>query len=212
VARGRAGDRRKTQCACALLLVDVVNDLEFDGGDKLLRDAGRMARAVASLAERARAADVPVIYANDNFGQWRSNFSTQVQHCLNEDVRGKRVVELLVPQASDYFVLKPRHSAFFETPLQTLLSALGVGTLVLCGIAGDNCVLFTAHDAYMRGYRIVVPRDGLACDRPAAKRWALDHCRKNLHAQTPLGAHVRFAELCRGERSASSAAHLLHPG
>src|SRR2546423_14910596 len=90
----------------ALLLIDVINDLDFPEGDQLLRHALPMARCIAALKERARQAGVPTIYANDNFGRWRSDFNAQVEHCLREGTRGRPIVELLRPQKDDYFVLK----------------------------------------------------------------------------------------------------------
>ena len=97
----------------ALLLIDVINDLEFPEGEQLFRYALPMARRLADLNRRATAEGVPVIYVNDNFGRWRSNFSSQVEHCLRDGVRGRPLTELLRPGPDDYFVLKPKHSGFF---------------------------------------------------------------------------------------------------
>jgi nicotinamidase-related amidase len=146
-------------CPVALLMVDVINDLEFDDGAKVLRHALPAARKLAALAKRARAAGIPVIYANDNFGKWRSDFRQTVEHCCNNDVRGKPIAEMLKPETDDYFVLKPKHSGFFSTTLDTLLKYLETETLILAGIATDMCVLFTASDAHMRDYHLVVPDD-----------------------------------------------------
>jgi nicotinamidase-related amidase len=142
----------------ALLLIDVINDLEFPGGSKIFGFARRMARRLAALKKRAAAARIPAIYVNDNFGRWRSDFNVQVKHCLGA-VRGKPVVKLLKPGPDDYFVLKPKHSGFFSTTLDILLEYLQVRTVILTGIAGNNCVLFTANDAYMRDLRLFVPSD-----------------------------------------------------
>ncbi|MDP9035069.1 MAG: cysteine hydrolase [Myxococcota bacterium] len=179
----------------ALLLIDVINDLEFVGGDKLLRHALPTAKKLAALTARARAASVPVIYANDNFGHWRSDFRAQVRHCLRDGVRGGAIAQLLRPGPTDYFVLKPKHSAFFLTALEALLHALGTRTLVMAGLAGDNCVLFTAHDAYMREYRLFVPEDGIASESLAANRWALRHMQRFLKVDTRKGARIDFGRL-----------------
>src|SRR3712207_4677602 len=96
----------------AVLLIDVINDLEFDSGPKMFAPALAAARRMAPLAARARKAGVPVIYANDNFGRWRSDLRKTIEHCLTEGVRGEPIVRLLEPQPDDYFVLKPKHSAF----------------------------------------------------------------------------------------------------
>ena len=144
--------------AVAVLLIDVINDLEFPGGDRLLPHALAAAGAMAALKRRARDERVPVIYVNDNFGRWRSDFQHLVRHCLG-DVRGRPIVERLRPDPEDYFVLKPKHSGFFSTTLDILLDYLGAKALVVAGLTGDNCVLFTASDAYMRDFRLAVPCD-----------------------------------------------------
>jgi nicotinamidase-related amidase len=146
--------------ACvALILIDVINDLEFPGGDKLLPNALRMAENLAALKHKAKQSKIPVIYVNDNFGKWRSDFKKLLAHCLDDDTRGKPVVELLKPDDDDYFVLKPKHSGFFSTTLDTLLQYLKAETLILTGLTADICVLFTANDAYMRDYTLIIPSD-----------------------------------------------------
>src|SRR5687768_11768750 len=107
--------------AAALLLIDVINDLEFEGGENLQPYAVEAARNIRTLKERAVEAGVPVIYANDNFGRWRSDFRQVVEHSLRDGVRGEELARLLTPTQDDYFVLKPKHSAFFATTLDTLL-------------------------------------------------------------------------------------------
>ena len=133
------------QSAVALLIIDTINDLEFAGGEPLLRHALPMAHNIAALKRRARAAGIPAIYLNDNFGQWRSDFRSVVQRNL-AGVRGAPMVRLLAPEPDDYFVLKPKHSGFFGTTLETLLRFIGARTLVLTGLTTEMCVLFTAND------------------------------------------------------------------
>ena len=166
----------------ALLLIDVINDLEFNQGDQLLQQALPMARRLVDLKKRARAAKVPVIYVNDNFGRWQSNFNAQVEHCLKDGVRGRSIVELLQPDQDDYFVLKPKHSGFYSTALDTLLDYLQVRTLILTGIAANICVLFTANDAYMRDFFLVVPSDCTVSNTAEENRYALEQMRKVLKA------------------------------
>jgi nicotinamidase-related amidase len=166
----------------ALLMVDVINDLEFDGGDKLLIHALPMAVSLAALKKRAKAARIPAIYANDNFGRWQSDFRKLVQHCLTDNVRGKQIVANLVPEEDDYFVLKPKHSAFYQTALDVLLKYLGVQTLILTGLAGDNCVLFSANDAYMRDFKIIVPSDCTASEDAEENHRVLKHMQRVLKA------------------------------
>lgn len=178
------------RAAVALLLIDFINDFEFDGGEDLLPHARAAAREVATLKARC---DVPVVYVNDNFGRWRSDFRATVEHCL--DSRGRPLVELLRPTPEDYFVLKPKNSGFFGTSLQPLLDHLGARTLVLTGLTGENCVLFTAHDAYLRSYRLVIPSDGVASEEPARNEAALEQMRRALKAATPRCAEVDVSTL-----------------
>ena len=166
----------------ALLLIDVINDLEFEGGEQLFEHALPMARRIAALKKRAKQAGIPVIYANDNFGKWQSDLSKLINHCLEGDVRGKPMVELLRPDEDDYFVLKPKHSAFFSTTLDTLLSYLKVKTLIITGVAGNICVLFTANDAYMRDFNLVIPADCVASNDAEENRLVLEQMKKVLKA------------------------------
>ena len=166
----------------ALLMLDVINDLEFPAGDRLLRHALPMARRLARLRARARRAGIPVIYVNDNYGRWQSDFRRLTAHCRRAGVRGKPIVDLLAPAADDYFVLKPKHSGFFSTALSVLLRYLGARTLILTGMAGNICVLFTANDAYMRDFRLVVPSDCVASETADDNRRALATMRHLLRA------------------------------
>src|SRR5262245_48344624 len=113
------------QSSVALLLIDVINDLEFAKGERLLPAALVMADAISRLKAQAQKAAIPAIYVNDNFGRWRSDFNVQVEHCL-QSRRGQHLVERLRPGEDDYFVLKPKHSGFFSTTLDTLLAYLEV--------------------------------------------------------------------------------------
>ena len=176
----------------ALLLIDVINDLDFPEANQLLRYARPMARKLLRLKERAKKAGIPVIYVNDNFGRWQSDFRRQVQHCLRENSRGHEIVSLLRPEDDDYFVLKPKHSGFFSTTLDTLLRYLGSHTLIITGIAGNFCVLFTANDAYMRDYSLIIPSDCTASNSAQENREALALIRKFLKADTRPSAKLRL--------------------
>ena len=139
----RQPDRTQT----CLLIIDMINEFTFDGAEKLFPVIGQTAQNIATLKQRAKSVGLPVLYVNDNFGKWRSDFRTLVERCLKDDCRGKRIAEVLRPVEDDYFVLKPKHSGFFATPLELLLRHLKVQRVILTGVAGDNCVLFTAADA-----------------------------------------------------------------
>ena len=181
----------------ALLLIDVINDLEFDSGEALLRHALPVAERLHKLKRRAKEAEVPVVYVNDNFGRWQSDFKKLLEHCLDEEVTGSPLAELLRPDDDDYFVLKPKHSGFFSTTLDILLDYLQVKTLVLTGLTGDICVLFTASDAYMRDFHLYVPEDCVASSDPRENEHALEHMRRVLKADTRPSAEIDFEELKR---------------
>jgi nicotinamidase-related amidase len=176
----------------ALLLVDVINDFDFTEAEQLLRFARPMAERIALLKERAAAAGVPVIYANDNFGRWRSDFNSQIEHCLRQRPEVREIIELLHPGELDYFVLKPKHSGFFSTTLDTLLRYLGAHTLIIAGVATNICVLFTANDAYMRDYQLIVPNDCVAANTQEDNDNALEQIRVVLKATVCPSESIDF--------------------
>jgi nicotinamidase-related amidase len=183
----------------ALLLIDVINDFEFPGGERLFENALPMAPRLRDLAARARALGIPVVYVNDNFGKWQSDKQELLRHCLEDDVRGRPFVEPLVPDEDDYFVLKPKHSGFYSTTLDTLLAYLQARTVILTGIAGNNCVLFTANDAFMRDLHVVIPSDCSASIDMDDNAYALRQMREVLHAETPPSTELDLERLRRGE-------------
>jgi nicotinamidase-related amidase len=152
-----------------------------------------MARILLRLKRRAQKAGVPVIYVNDNFGQWKSDFRRTVDHCVMQG-RGRDVVKLLRPEESDYFVLKPKHSGFYSTTLETLLRYLETQTLILAGIAGNFCVLFTANDAYMRDFNLLVPSDCTVSNTRKENNSALKLMKKFLKADTRSSSRIVFRD------------------
>ncbi|HEY5778973.1 MAG TPA: isochorismatase family cysteine hydrolase [Terrimicrobiaceae bacterium] len=176
----------------ALLLVDVINDFDFPQREKLLRFALPAARCIASLKQRLRRGNVPAIYVNDNFGRWRSDFRKQVERCISDDAAGAAVARLLIPAEDDYFVLKPKHSGFFSTSLDVLLSFLGARRLIITGFATDICVLFTANDAFMRDYELIVPSDCAAAETDTAHRNACKQMKRFLQADTRPSRMLRI--------------------
>ncbi len=188
---GSAPDSSST----ALLIIDTINDLEFEGADELLQYALPMAHKISDLKLRVKRAGIPVIYVNDNFGRWRSDFNAYVQHCLNDNVRGKQIVELLKPAETDYFVLKPKNSGFYSTSLEVLLKHLGTSSLILTGMAGNNCILFTAADAYLRDYRIIIPSDCTASLEEKDNREALKIMKKILKADIVQSETIDIGKL-----------------
>lgn len=192
---GNAPDTHNT----ALLLIDVINHFEFPRGEELFRAAMPIAPCIRELKRRARAAGIPAIYVNDNFGRWQSSFQQLLNHCLEPDVRGKPFVEQLKPEEHDYFVLKPKHSAFYQTPLDILLKHLGSTKLVLTGLSTNSCVLFTGHDAYMRDLQLFVPRDCVAACTPDEHERGLEQMKNTLKAHVCPSSEIDFAFLSQSE-------------
>ena len=161
-----------------------------------MRYARPMARKLVALKRRVKRAGIPVIYVNDNFGRWQSDFGKLVAHCLGVGSRGRKIVEQLLPEEeADYFVLKPKHSGFFSTTLDTLLEYLGATTLILTGLTADNCVLFTANDAYMRDFHLMVPSDCVASQDPAENEHALAHMKRVLKADVRASKELDLARV-----------------
>jgi nicotinamidase-related amidase len=186
-------------CQAALLLVDVINDLDFPGNSSLLKKPPRLGKNIADLKMRCKVAGIPSIYANDNRDKWRSDFSAVLSHCMQRDSPGRPFVGRLVPDEMDYIVLKPKHSAFYATPLDTLLSHLKVKTIILVGLATNACVLTTAGEAYVRDLNLYVPPDCVAALDDTSHRNALQLMNKSFNAKTILSKKINLRKLRRNE-------------
>ncbi|MET0754222.1 MAG: cysteine hydrolase [Pyrinomonadaceae bacterium] len=179
----------------ALLLIDVISDFEFEDGEKIFRYALPMARKIAELKERAKKHKIPCIYVNDNFGKWQSDFKKLLEHALDQSCRGAEIAELLKPDEDDYFVLKPKHSGFYSTTLDILLNYLQSQTLIIAGIATNICVLYTANDAYMRDFDLIIPSDCVAANEESENRDMLKYIEKYLKADVRPSAEIDFEQL-----------------
>ena len=176
----------------ALLLVDVINLFDFPRGAAFARRALAPAKNIRRLRDRAHDRGVPVIYVNDNWGRWRSDFKTIVADCSRPERPGAPIAELLAPTPRDFFVLKPHLSGFHETPLDTLLQGRNVERVVIGGFAADNCVFFTAVEAHMRDYKVVIPSDCCASEIDEERRHVLAKMRKFLDADTSPSSRIRI--------------------
>lgn len=177
----------------ALLIIDMINPLQFQAGPLLLEGMCRITPQIASLKRRARAAGLPVIYINDNEGRWQSEKSHLIQRA--QDGAAWNLVQQILPDPEDFFIIKPRHSGFYATPLQALLTELGTRTLILTGVAGNICVLFTANDAYMRGYQLFIPADCCASNVQEDNDFALKMMKNVLKADIRGQAQIDSADL-----------------
>jgi nicotinamidase-related amidase len=174
----------------ALLILDMFNAFDFPGGDALASEALQIAPVILQLRDRFHAANRPVIYVNDNVDRWQDGFDELISHFERATPAGRRIVGTLRPTARDLKLLKPRHSAFFETALPSLLKHLKVTSLVITGVAADSCVLCSALDAYVRGYDLAVINDAVASQSPERTRRTLEHLRETYAVDTPAAAAI----------------------
>ena len=186
---GNAPDQSRS----VLLLIDLINDLSFPNNEHLVRNSEKLARAIVRLKERCQRAGIPAIYVNDNHGKWKSNFSAVLQHCLRPEAPGRAMVKLLAPATEDYVILKPKHSAFYGTPLATILEYIGARTAILAGLTTNACVLIAAGELYVRDFRVLVPSDCVAALTDGDQRQALDLMRHNFGAEITSSPKLRLS-------------------
>lgn len=183
----------------ALLIVDMISCWSFPDAEKLLPSAVAIAPSIAALKRRCARASVPVIYANDNLGRWRSDFANLVSMSLDCGGNAAAVTTALRPSANDYFILKPKHSAFYATPLALLLQDLRVHRLIICGVASDQCVMTTVADARMRDIDVVVPRDCVASQTTQRSAVALCQFAEVFKVKTPFGRRLSMPRWCSAD-------------
>lgn len=168
----------------ALLIIDMINALDFEDAAPLQAAAEATAAPILRLRDAADAAGVPVIYVNDNDDEWHSERSRLVEKVTESDAPGRDLTRRLAPRTEDYFIIKPQFSGFYATNLPVLLPRMEVSRLVLTGVAADICVLFTAADAHMRDYKLWVPEDAVASSDAQRTQWALEILRTSMGADT----------------------------
>lgn len=185
--------RKGSRGRAAVLALDLISDFDFPDGVAVRRALSSRVKPISRLLHGARASHVPVIYVNDNLGPWRSDAPALIQRCTESGLPGAALVEALAPAPHDLFLLKPRHSAFFGTPLEAVLEDLRVDTLVVTGVSAESCVWMSAADAHTRGYSLVIPADTMAGASTQALRRTLASVREVLNARVPASAgSLRF--------------------
>ncbi|MGM0752416.1 MAG: cysteine hydrolase family protein [Bacillota bacterium] len=173
-----------SQKKSALVIIDMINTFDFQGGEELYENTLKIVGNIHELKTKAKKAGMPIIYVNDNYGLWQDNMNDIIEHCKKK--KGETVIERLHPDTDDYFIIKPKHSCFFGTQLDILLHQLDVKHLILTGIAGDICVLYTANDAYMREYELSIPKDCMASETDEDNESALRIIKKTIDADMTL--------------------------
>jgi nicotinamidase-related amidase len=165
----------------ALILTDVLNTYEHEDADRLAASVKGTLEPIRSLIEAARERDVPLIYVNDNYGDWNSSSEELAKRAMSG--RHPELVEPLLPPEGSMFVIKARHTIFYETPLNYLLTDLGVGTIILVGQVTEQCILYSALDAYVRHLHVAVPPDGVAHIHEDLADAALQMMERNMRAR-----------------------------
>ena len=193
-----AGGLRPAEGGAALLIIDLINRMDFPGAEALREGAATASEAVLRLRGEADRLGVPAVYVNDNHGQWHSERARIVEACTGEDSPGRELSTRLAPRRDDFFVIKPQVSGFYATNLPVLLPRLKVSRLVLTGVAADICVLFTAADAHMREYRLWAPADAVASPEPRRTGWALEIMRETMGAETRPTTELGLEAWLRG--------------
>ena len=176
----------------ALLIIDMISDFDFEDGDKLYRQASAIANNIADLKKRARKAKVPVIYLNDNYGRWNEDFASFVENIRENSPKGREIIDVLEPQDDDLFILKPQRSGFYGTSLGVLLLSMEASKIILTGVTTDICILFTAHDAYMRGYHVQIPEDCSGAVDPGHHEQAIKFLKRVADADVKSGENIEF--------------------
>ncbi|MEN1966492.1 isochorismatase family cysteine hydrolase [Lentibacillus sp. N15] len=166
----------------AVLFIDFINDFKFERGERLLKHTKEILPNVKRLKAFAKQNNLPVIYINDHYNLWQSDFHKIMDYCTNDMSRD--IIEAIKPEEDDYFFIKPKHSAFFQTPLQSLLNQLNKTHLIMSGIAGDICILFSAKDAHMYEYSLHIPENCMASNEKQGNEYALYLMRTVMDANT----------------------------
>jgi nicotinamidase-related amidase len=174
----------------ALVVIDMINTYDHEDADVLRESAAKVVPVIAGLVKRAREAGAPVIYVNDNFGEWRSDHRTLVESALAGEHAS--LVEPIVPDEDAMFVVKARHSIFFETPFEYLLGQEGIDEIVLAGQATEQCIVYSALDAHIRHIPVVVPRDAVAHIHEELAQASLKMMEINMDAEVCAADDVRF--------------------
>jgi nicotinamidase-related amidase len=165
----------------ALVVLDMLNSYDFEDGEQLASNVQGTIDPIKARLDEAVENETPIIYVNDNYGDWNSSQEELTQKAL--DGEHPELVKPILPPDDAKFVLKARHSAFYGTPLDYLLYQLEVDRLIFVGQVTEQCVLYSALDAYVRHHQVVVPRDAVAHIHEDLADAALKMMERNMDAE-----------------------------
>jgi nicotinamidase-related amidase len=170
----------------------MLNPYDHEDADRLTANVERVVEPIAALVERAGDRGVEIIYVNDNYGDWNSSQEELAERAM----AGKRpdLVEPLLPPENADFVIKARHTIFYMTPLEYLLSQKGIDNVVLAGQVTEQCILYSALDAYVRHLGVTIPPDGVAHIHEDLADAALKMMERNMRAELTACAECKLEE------------------
>ena len=176
----------------ALIVVDMLNHYEHEDADKLAESVEETLPALRKLIARAADEDVMTVYVNDNHDNWESSREELVTRAL--DGARPDLVEPVTPPGDALFIAKTRHSIFYATPLEYILGQEDVDRIVLAGQVTEQCIVYSALDAYMRHIPVAVPRDAVAHIFSDLADASLKMMERNMHAEVCEAGDCRLGE------------------
>jgi nicotinamidase-related amidase len=176
----------------AVVVVDMLNPYEHEDAESLTRSVETVVEPISRLVEAAQGQGVEVIYVNDNYGDWNSSQEELAQRAL-AGARPDLVEPVLPPDEAD-FVIKARHTIFYMTPLEYLLGQKEIDHLVLAGQVTEQCILYSALDAYVRHLQVTVPPDAVAHIHEDMAKAALKMMERNMDARLVPAGRVELKE------------------
>lgn len=195
--RNLGADEEPCGTATALLVIDMLNDYDHEDGEQLKATARDVVPVIAGLIGRARESDVDVIHVNDNHARWEVDRATLVDD-LKRLPDADEMIEPMLPAPGAPFLFKARHSGFFASGLGYLLERRGIERLILTGQVTEQCILYTALDAYVRHFEVIVPRDAVACIDSDLADAALKMMERNMRATVLDAVELDLTQWCHG--------------
>lgn len=181
MTRHADGEERLGMGSSALIVIDMLNPYDHDDADELAAQVERIVDPLRRLIDGTRESDAELVWVNDNYGDFAAGRDQLVERALRG--RHPELVEPIVPGEGCDLLQKIRHSAFYSTSLEYLLHRREVTQLILTGQVTEQCILYSALDAYVRHYSVCVPSDAVAPIDPELGDAALKMMRRNMRAE-----------------------------
>lgn len=167
--------------SAALIVIDMLNHYEHEDAEPLMESVREKLPTLTELVGHARESDMLTIYVNDNHGDWSAARAELGERALRG--AAPELVEPILPDPELPFVVKARHSIFYETQLEYLLRQEEIDRILLTGQVTEQCILYTALDAYVRHFPVTVPPDAVAHIHADLGKAALRMMEENMGAE-----------------------------